>query len=122
MSSAKSSNPAYKGAAQATALIIRRVETKSMWDLATETPLNTQINTMRKQSRTTYMGDWGGRNYVEQWPEMKSFVVDAAVAVAAPLAIEAPDFENSSSGEERYVTARSRSHEIEPPSDGVPSP
>ena len=56
------------------------------------TPFNDQLNTMRKQARASYMGDWGGRHCVEQWPEMKSFVVAALIAIAAPLAIQGPDF------------------------------
>ena len=93
-------NPAFKSAAVASALMIGRVATKSMWDLANVIPLNTQINKMRKEARATYMGDWAGKYCIEQWPEMKSFVADAPVAVGAPLAIEAPDDENSSAGEE----------------------
>ena len=93
-------NPAYKGAAEASPLMIRRDVTKNMWELANEIPLNTLMNNMRKEARATYMGDWGGKYCVEQWPEMKSFVVDAPVSLAAPLLFGGPDDENSSVGEE----------------------
>lgn len=105
-------NPMFKSAKEASAaLMIRSETTKSMWDLANEIPLNNQINNMRKQARATYMGDWGGKYCIEQWPEMKSFVADAPVASGAPLAIERLEDENSSSGEEGPPVEESTSGE-----------
>ena len=104
-------NPAYKGAAAASPLMIRRDLTKNMWERANETPINTLMNNMKKEARATYTGDWAGKYCVEQWPEMKSFVVGAPVALAAPVPFESLDDENSSAGEEGPPVEESTSSE-----------
>jgi hypothetical protein len=114
-------NPAYHGAAAAASRLVPRTETSSMWELSTAVPLNSKVNTMRKQALATYFGTWAGKNCEAEWPEMKSFPLAAAASVA--LSGSALEGEDSSAGEEDGPLEESTSAEEpdEPPSSSESS-